>query len=73
MKLNYGDSAARLVSERIAAPVATLTALKAIPADRRVDGMVALVQSNYSLWQFCAASALTGDDVLVAATGAGSG
>ena len=37
MKLNYGDSAAQKVSERIGEPVATLTAMKAIPADRRVD------------------------------------
>lgn len=30
MRLNYGDIAAQKVSERIAAPVATLTELKAI-------------------------------------------
>lgn len=73
MKLLYGDNAARAVSERIAAPVATLTALKAIPAAHRVDGMYAHVLSDDSLWQFDSASALSGDDVLVAAPAAGTG
>ena len=73
MKLLYGDRAAREVSERIAAPVATLTALKAIPAANRVDGMYAHVLADDSLWQFDRASALTGDDVLVATPGAGTG
>lgn len=73
MKLLHGDAAARDVSERIGAPVASLTALKAIPADRRVDGQVFLNLADDSLWQFNAASSLTGNDILVATPGAGSG
>lgn len=73
MKLNYGDLAAQKVSERIGEPVATLTALKAIPADRRVDGQVFLCLADNVLWKFSSASALNGDDVLVAAPAAGSG
>jgi hypothetical protein len=53
--------------------MATMTTLKAIPADRRVAGMLALVVADGSLWRFHASSALTGDDILVAAPGAGSG
>jgi hypothetical protein len=73
MKLVYGDRAAREVSERLAAPVADFTALKAIPADRRVDGMIALKSDDGSRWRFHSTSALTGDDLLVAAPAAGSG
>jgi len=71
MKLIHGDHAARLVSERVSAPVATMTALVAIPGDRRVDGMVCHVQTDNTLWQFSAASALTADNILVAGTGTG--
>lgn len=67
MKLIYGDAAARLVSERIAAPVATMTVLKAIPAARQVDGMYCHVLSDDSIWQFDGTSVLAGDDLLVAA------
>lgn len=73
MKLNYGDIAAQKVSERIAEPVATLTDLKGIPADRRVAGMTVLVTADQSRWRFHATSALTGDDALVVAPTAGSG
>lgn len=73
MRLNYGDIAAQKVSERIAAPVATLTELKAIPADRRVDGMQVLVTADNSRWKFLGAGALTGDDLLVVAPTAGTG
>lgn len=66
MKLLHGDSAARLVSERIAKPVATMSALKGVPTRRAVHGMVALVLADYSLWQFHDSCALTGDDILVA-------
>jgi hypothetical protein len=66
MKLLYGDTAARLVSERIAAPVTTMTALKAIPGSRQVDGMYCHVLADDTIWQFDATSALTGDDLLVA-------
>ncbi len=73
MRLNYGDIAAQKVSERYAAPVATLTELKAIPADRRVDGMQVLVTADNSRWKFLGAGALTGDDLLVVAPTAGTG
>lgn len=73
MKLNYGDFAAQQVSERIGTPVDTLTTLKAIPADRRVAGQIFLVLADNSLWKFHSSSTLTGDDVLVATPGAGSG
>ena len=73
MKLNYGDSAAIKVSERIGEPVATLTAMKAIPADRRVDGQIYLCLADGKRYRFSLASALTGDDLLVVAPTAGSG
>ncbi len=59
MKLVYGDRAAREVSERVAAATATTTTIKAIPADRRVDGMLCVVLNDYSLWTFEGASAVT--------------
>jgi hypothetical protein len=65
-RLLYGDSAARKVSERIAETVATVTAMRAIPTNRAVNGMVVLVQADYSLWQFHSTCALTGDNILVA-------
>lgn len=73
MKILYGDLAARLVSERYAAPVATLTELKGIPADRRVHGMQVLVLADGVRWRFHSTSVLTGDDLLVVAPTAGSG
>jgi hypothetical protein len=73
MKLNYGDIAAQKVSERYAEPVASLTVLKAIPADRRVAGMQVLCTADGSRWRFHSSSALTGDDLLVVAPTAGSG
>lgn len=71
--LLFGETAGRLVSQRIAAPVATLTALKGIPAANRVDGMLALVAADGSMWRFLLAGALTGDDLLVATPSAGTG
>lgn len=66
MKLSYGDPAARLVSERIAAAVATMAVLIATPTNRCVDGMVCHVLADNSLWQYDAACALAGDNILVA-------
>lgn len=66
MKLLHGDSAGRLVSERIAKTVATVTAMRAIPTKRSVDGMIVRVAADNSLWQFSTACALTGDNILVA-------
>lgn len=64
MRLLYGDSAARLVSQRIAEPVATIAALKQIPADRRVDGMIVQVLDYNTVWQYSNDATSTGDDVL---------
>lgn len=72
MKLLYGDAAARKVSERIAEAVATTTALKAVPPDRRVDGMLASVLLDYSLWVFDVdSSESAGAKCLVPTSGAG--
>lgn len=73
MKLTYGETAARAVSGRIAAPYATLAAMKATPSENREDGMLCMVTADGSKWRFSASSALTGDDVLVAAPSAGTG
>jgi hypothetical protein len=57
----------------IVAPVATLTALKAIGSAYRVNGMLATVTADGSRWRFVAASSLTNDDFLVAAPAVGTG
>jgi hypothetical protein len=64
MRLIYGDRAAREVSERVAAPVASLTVLKQTPADRRVDGMIVHVQADDTTWQWANSATCSGDDVL---------
>lgn len=64
MKLLHGDHAARLVSERIGAPVATIAALKQVPASRRVDGQLFHVQVDNTVWQWVDAAVCSGDDVL---------
>ena len=64
MKLKYGDRAAREVSERIGKPEATLTTLKQIPADRRVDGQVFHVLADDTWWAWNDEAVATGDDVL---------
>lgn len=64
MRLLYGDAAARLVSQRLAEPVATLAALKQTPADRRVDGMLVHVQDSGTVWQYSGDATASGDDVL---------
>lgn len=72
MKLKYGDAAARQVSGRIGDPTATTTTLKAIPADRRVDGQLFLVLADSSLWAFDAdSSASASSTVLVPDAGSG--
>lgn len=58
---------------RYVGTVADLTALKAIGATARADGMSAILASDDSLWRFSSSSALTGDDLLVAAPAAGTG
>ena len=67
MKLNFGDRAAQLVSERIAKPVASMTVLKQTPADSRVEGMICHVTSDDTYWQWNDEATATGDDVLCAA------
>lgn len=64
--LSWGDLAAQQVSQRIAAPVATMTALKAPSSRFCVAGQLAHVLSDNSIWQYAGSSALTGDDILVA-------
>jgi hypothetical protein len=72
MKLVYGDLAAREISERIAAATASTTTMKAIPADRRVDGMLGIVLADSSLWCFDAdSSAGASSTVLVPDAGSG--
>ncbi len=66
MKLHTGDRAAQAVSARIAAPAATTTALKAIPADRREDGMVCCVLADSTLWVFDADSSATASATVLA-------
>jgi len=64
MKLLYGDSAARKVSERVALAAADLPTLRGYVGNRIVDGMIALVQNDgvgASLWQFSYASQLVDD------------
>ncbi len=66
-KLLYGDSAARLVSERIGAPETSITTLKQIPANKRVNGQVFQIltgDGQNTLWQWVDAATATGDDVL---------
>lgn len=71
--LRYGDSAARKVSERICNPVASITALKAIPGDRLANGTRVLVTADGSSWRYSSSCALTGDDILVVEPTSGSG
>lgn len=53
--------------------VATVAAVKAIPALCRYDGQDIIVSADGSRWKFSATSALTGDDLLVIAPTAGDG
>jgi hypothetical protein len=65
--LKYGDAAARLVSQRVAAPETSIATLKQIPADKRAQGMVVQIMTGdarNTLWQYESTSATTGDDVL---------
>jgi hypothetical protein len=64
MKLLHGDAAARLVSERIGTPVATLTVLKSTPASRRVNGQIFHCLADNTVWEWVDAAVCSGDDVL---------
>ncbi len=71
-KLFHGDLAARLVSERIAEKRASSADIKAIPRVRRIDGMLAVRASDYSIWVYEEAStAAAGSTVLVPDAGPG--
>lgn len=64
MFLKHGDHAAREVSKRIGAPVATLSVLKTTPADRRIDGQVFHVLEDDTVWTWNDEAVCNGDDVL---------
>lgn len=67
--LKYGDTAARAVSQRIAAPVANLAALAAITSADAADGQIALDIATGKYWRFSSASTLTAENILVAGAG----
>lgn len=70
-QVNYGDAVARDLSARVAGVFATTAALQALPANRRADGMLAIVQPA-QLWVFNAASAAgASSTVLVPTAGPG--
>jgi len=70
--LHHGETAGRLVSQRIGTPVATTTALKAVPAFNRIHGMMVLVSSDGSSWWFSDSStAAASGGVLVPDAGNG--
>lgn len=70
--LHYGDAAARLVSQRFGGSYANTAAIKAIPADRRVDGMVVVDMATQKFWIFDADSS-TSASATVLAPDAGTG
>jgi hypothetical protein len=70
--LEVGDDAGRAVSARVAGTFATTAALKALAADRRIDGMLAATLADNRTWMFVAASsASAADGVLVPDAGTG--
>jgi hypothetical protein len=69
---SYGDRTAQLLSRLYAGTFDTVTALKALGAKNRVDGMLARTIDG-RVWRFKLSSSLTGDDQLVATPAAGSG
>lgn len=69
--INYGDAAAREVSERVGGVFADDAALKALAPNQRVNGMLCVVEPA-SLWIFDASSsASAGATVLVPDSGTG--
>jgi hypothetical protein len=60
----YGETLARSVAARIHAPVALLTDLDGIPADERIDGMVANVTADQSQWQWVDASTASASGIV---------
>lgn len=68
----YGDQLAQELTRSFGGKYASTAALTAVPASKRVDGMLCLVTANYSLWVFESAS-VTGASATVLAPDAGSG
>lgn len=69
-----GETLARAVATRLHAPVATVSALAAIPAEERQDQMLCVVTADNSNWIFAASSTATDStNQLVVAPSAGSG
>ena len=66
MKKTYGDQLAQDVSGRVANAVADTTALAAIPAANRVDGMLCVTVDTYSCWVFEASSSTTPSATMIA-------
>ena len=64
MKL-YGDALAQELASLVTLRLATLAALKAFPANDRVDGMVATLNSDNSRWKYLLSNSTTADDILV--------
>src|SRR5688572_22003378 len=60
--VQYGDQVAQELSRRDAGTFATKAALAALAARSRVDGQLAFVKADRSLWMFDAASALATDE-----------
>lgn len=71
---NYGDTLARAISLRVAAPVASVAALQALAADDRYEGMKCVNLADGSNWRFSAAGTATDTSQnLVIAPAVGSG
>lgn len=64
MKL-YGDELARELLSSVTLVIATLAALKAFPANDRIDGMAVVLASDGSRWKYAIGSSTTADDQLI--------
>ncbi|HWA29130.1 MAG TPA: hypothetical protein VG734_26000 [Lacunisphaera sp.] len=62
--LHSGSREVQEVSGRYAGAIATRAALAAITPLNRVDGMLAMVQTDGSLWRYVSGSVLTSDESL---------
>lgn len=63
--LSYGDLAAQKVSQRIAAPIASVTALAAISGKFAADGQRCTNTADGKEWIWSSTSTLTADNILV--------
>lgn len=71
--LDYGDTAAREVSKRVAKPVASTTVLAAVPARSRTHGQLCVTLDTFTLWVFDANDSATAGSSTVIVPGAGAG